>query len=434
MTQENQRSLFHTGPELSSIQRSALESVIANKEEWLVKIIKPQSQKQTVIQTDRFADSKERALHAAFDPEYEEKQRLYREEQKRLNSKKKTRINPLIPASLLCALIVGAIIFGILHLIAINKPPTADPVNLTIRVGESVKPEDFVTNVNSNFEIISISFVEPPDVLSHNVQAVEIRITDDRDNSATFNATLTVTLNTSPPVIEGTVPIYSRVGNPIVYRQGITARDDFGRELELQVDSSRVDLHTEGLYTVIYFAIDQTGLRTEVRETVQILNVDFEYVHTHIDEALATIINDNMSQLQMVRAIHSWVVQNIQYAAATTDPGTIYEDAYRALRDKSGNCYRFYAISALMLTRAGIDNQPIDRIPGTASRHRWSLVNPDGLGWHHFDTTPTRLGLGAATAFFTDTQARAFTQQFIEFNGTRDFYTFNPELYPEIVQ
>jgi len=219
-----------------------------------------------------------------------------------------------------------------------------------------------------------------------------------------------------------------------VYRRGATALDDFGRALELQVDSSNVDQNTEGEYTVIFYAIDLTGLRTEIRQTVIILNVDVDYVNGHIDATLSEIINDGMSQLEKVRAIHAWVTTNISYAAGTTDPGSAYEDAYRALRDRQGNCYKFYALGELMLTRAGIENMPINRIPGTPTRHRWSLVNPDGLGWHHFDTTPTRLGLGAETAFFTDTQAREFTQRFVEFNGTEDFYTYDPSLYPAIVQ
>jgi len=434
MDSENIRQIFYTGPELSQTQIVALEFVLQNKEEFLSRFMHPDTQKQTVLQTDKHGDSKQLALEAVFDPEYEIQQKELREQARRAAKKKMMSARILIPAMLLLVALVAGGLFGLYTYIRNTTPPTVHTINHTVNIGESVYPEDFISMIYSDFEIISITFVEAPDTSALTNQQVQIRVTDDRDNVAIVSATLNITLNTSPPVITGTQPIISRLGNTIVYRRGITARDDFGRELELQVDSSGVDPHTEGEYIVIYYAVDLTGLRTEVRELVQVINVDIDYVNGHIDLTLSELLNTDMTQLEKVLAIHTWVITNITYAAATTDPSTAYEDAYRALRDRQGNCYNFYAISELMLTRAGIENMPINRIPGTETRHRWSLINPDGLGWHHFDTTPTRLGLGAETAFFTDSQAREFTQRFVEFNGTENFYTYDPTLYPEIVQ
>jgi len=434
MKSETGRHIFYTGPELSPAQQAALELVLQNKEEFLARIIHQKTQKQTVLQTDTHGDSRQRALHVAFDPEYELEQKEIRAQARKATKKKILSAKVLIPAALLIMALVAGGLFGLYTYIRNNTPPTVYTVDHTINIGEAVTPEDFISTISSDFEIISIAFVVAPDTTALSNQEVLIRVTDDRDNVAVAQATLNIVLNTTPPVITGTEPIISRLGNPIMYRTGVTARDDFGRELELQVDSSDVDAHTEGEYTVIYYAVDLTGLRTEVRESVKILNVDVDYVHGHIDAALSDILVDGMSQLEKVRAIHTWVITNISYASGTDDPTTVYEDAYRALRDRQGNCYKFYAISELLLTRAGIDNMPIERVPGTPTRHRWSLINPDGLGWHHFDTTPTRLGLGSETAFFTDSQAREFTERFVEFNGTENFYTYDPGRYPQIVQ
>jgi hypothetical protein len=434
MNPESRRHVYYTGPELNQAQQTALEFVLQNKEEFLSRIIHQETQKQTVLQTDTHGDSRQLALHAVFDPEYEIEQRELRAQARRAAKKKMTSAKILIPTALLVVALVAGGLFGLYTYIRNTTPPTVHVTNHTINIGETVYPEDFISVIYSDFEIISIAFVNPPDTSAHSNQQVQIRVTDDRDNVTIVDARLNITLNTSPPVITGTQPIVSRLGNPIVYRTGVTVQDDFGRALELQVDSSNVDPHTEGVYTVIYYATDLSGLSTEVRETVTIINVDVDYVNGHIDAILSDILNDSMTELEKVKEIHTWVITNISYAAGTDDPATAYEDAYRALRDRQGNCFRFYAVSELLLTRAGIDNMPISRIPGTPTRHRWSLVNPDGLGWHHFDTTPTRLGLGAETAFFTDSQAREFTQRFVEFNGTEDFYTYTPGLYPEIVQ
>ncbi|MCL2819327.1 MAG: transglutaminase-like domain-containing protein [Oscillospiraceae bacterium] len=314
-----------------------------------------------------------------------------------------------------------------------DSAPTANSVNKTILIGEPVVPTDFVVNVESEAGIVSIKFVDPPDVMEPQNQTVEIIITDENDKSSVFQATLIIQINNSPPVIEGTDTILSTRGNPIMYRQGVTAHDDFGRELELHVDSSGVNQNEIGVYTVMFWAVDLTGNKTEITEEVHILNVDIDYVFERVDTTLSEIINESMTQLEKIRLIHTWIRTNVSYASVIGGPAdTVYEDAYRALRDRQGNCYVFYAIGEVLLTRAGIPNMPINRIPGTPTRHRWSLVNPDDLGWHHFDTTPTRLGLGIETAFFTNSQAKDFTARFIEFNGTQDFYTFNSELYPEI--
>jgi len=338
--------------------------------------------------------------------------------------------------TILLILVLSFAAFGIWYYVFVmdTSPPTADPIDRTILIGETIKPIDFVTNIHDDSEIVSIEFVDPPNLESRNDQIVKVIITDEHNNSAIFEAKLTIKLNQSPPVIEGTENILSTLGNPIMYRQGITAYDDFGRELELQVDSSNVNQHAVGEYIIKYWAVDLTGNTTEIEVDVHILDVDVHYVISEADAILGSILGEGKTQLEKVRAIHAWVRTNISYATVMGGPAdTVYEDAYRALRDRRGNCYIYYAVSEILLTRAGIENMPIDRIPGTATRHRWSLINPDNLGWHHFDTTPTKLGLGAETAFFTNTQAKDFTRRFVEFNGTQDFYTFNADLYPAIV-
>jgi hypothetical protein len=87
-----------------------------------------------------------------------------------------------------------------------------------------------------------------------------------------------------------------------------------------------------------------------------------------------------------------------------------------------------------MLTRAGIPNLRIERIPEAPSRHRWNLVNPDDLGWHHFDAFPIRLGgLREYFYMFTDSQAQDFARQLYAAIELPYYFTYNPELYPEVV-
>jgi len=335
--------------------------------------------------------------------------------------------------------------FEVMLQIVDTTPPYATAETMIILIGEDVAPEDFVTDVFDASGIESITFVDEPDLFARTDQIVQIRLEDPFGNYFVINSALTIQLNSSDPVIEGTETIVSQIGIPILYRQGVSALDSFGRLLEIDVDSSDVDQQTVGVYTAIYSATDLSGRSTKISVEVNIIDVDIEEVHRRVDEVLfgvgntRGIINDNMSEREKVLAIHRWVRWNVWYAAVRGGPRTAYEGAEIALRERRGNCYIFYSISEVMLDRAGIDNMRIERIEGTPTRHRWNLVNPkdengNPLGWHHFDSFPTRLGLGDELAFFTSTEADRFSQRIAEHGGLRQYFTYDPEEYPEIVQ
>jgi len=154
-----------------------------------------------------------------------------------------------------------------------------------------------------------------------------------------------------------------------------------------------------------------------------------------VDEILKEIISDDMTQVDKARAIHSWIRRNVGYAASLGGPESIYEGAHRALTDRRGNCYIYYSIGEVMLTQAGIPNMKIQRdrsIPGTT--HLWSIINPDELGWYHFDATPmtSSLGFNSLTYMFTDTDAARFAAAYTERHGAPTYYTYDRDLYPEI--
>jgi len=316
-----------------------------------------------------------------------------------------------------------------------TTPPTATPVSISLLIGEEAEAQDFVTNVNDASEIVSIEFVTVPDFSAGRDQIVEVMITDEFGNSYVSRAALSVAMNTEPPTIEGAETIHSMVGNPIIFRQGVIAMDDFGRELEFHVETAGVNQHAVGTYTVLYWVEDFSGNRTEVEVAVYIIDADPDYVNSRVDEIVEGILTEDMTQVQQARAIMRWVRSNIR---VDTDirggPASVYEGAYRALRDRRGNCYIFYSISELLLTRAGVPNMRISRTPGlSATNHQWSLINPDGLGWHHFDSMPTRFYWSPQMYMFTQSQAERFAAELAPLHGGPNFYTFDPELYPDIV-
>jgi hypothetical protein len=326
--------------------------------------------------------------------------------------------------------------FEVILRVVDTTPPTATPVDHTIQIGDAVHPEDFVTDVFDASPIESITFVEEPDVFMRGEnQSVQVAIDDIFGNTAIFSAELTILLNQMPPVIEGvTGNVESEVRVPIDYLSGVTAHDDFGRALEVHVDNSEVDENTEGTYTALIWAEDYTGLRTEVEVVVHVLSVSPEYINERIDEILARTINDRMNQEEKALAIHNWVRWTLSPSTTESASQSVLAGAYHAIQERSGDSLVYASISEMLLTRAGIPNMRITRIPEAEKAHFWMIINPDDKGWHHFDPFPTGISLSNRTSMFTNAQAAEFAQRIEALNGTKDYFTYDAELYPEIVK
>jgi hypothetical protein len=313
-------------------------------------------------------------------------------------------------------------------------PPEATPVHLTKWLDEELFAEEFVTDIRDQTEV-AVTFAVPPDGALEGEQEVFILLTDAGGNTTTVTSKLTLMRDVEPPVITGLLDKSMFLGDTIAYRAGITVTDNRDEEVELIVDSSQVDTRTEGVYPVTYSATDSSGNKTTVKGSVTVFEVTREQVDEMADEILAGIfikgewidgefIEEEMTPYEKAFAVYQWVQDHIIYinSSIKDDP---YYAAYRGLRDMTGDCYVHYAVSEILLTRAGIDNLPIERIPGQRAMHYWSLINL-GEGWYHFDATPHESG--GDGFYFTESQARALLR-----GRSSTYYTYDTELYPEVV-
>jgi hypothetical protein len=339
-----------------------------------------------------------------------------------------------------------------------TTPPTATPVSVHNHIiGEPITPDVFLVGVYDPSGIASIEFLDEPDVFEREGrnQIVEIIVTDTWGNSEIFHSDLTVLINDAPPTLEGPSIIESKVGNPIMFMQGVTAFDSFGRELEPSVDLTGFDQDVIGEYSIIFSVVDLTGNTTNLETTIRIIEVDPEEVYELIDAALENAYREflrggrgmsqedfneavsKMTQAEQARAIILEIRRSMRYADTRGGPQSIYEAAYTGLRERLGNCFNYYAVGELMLTRAGIPNMMIERRRDIhhGTNHRWSLINPDGAGWHHFDSVPTRyLDLNTIMHMMTQSQTLLIENAPVIFeNHAGLFYAFDPSLYPDIV-
>lgn len=130
-----------------------------------------------------------------------------------------------------------------------------------------------------------------------------------------------------------------------------------------------------------------------------------DYVTSRIDEILGEMITDDMDDYQKEKAVHDYIVQNVDYDTTLSE-----NTAYAALAKENTVCQGYALLAYKMLNRAGIETRIIEGT--TEAPHLWNLVQLDGR-WYHLDCTwddpvPSRDGYISYKYFnLTDEQIRA---------------------------
>ncbi len=264
--------------------------------------------------------------------------------------------------------------------------PVVEVCDIDGWVGESFEAKDFVTEI-SDCSAVSISYETEPDFSLEGAQTVAILCEDAYGNTTTAYATLTLVLDDEPPVIKGVANMLVYIGESVSYRDGVTVSDNSGADITLEIDAENVNLEAQGSYTVVYSATDPAGNTTSTEATVTVLRKEYteQEVYAKADAVLASILTDGMSDYEKVLAIFNYVKSTITYVNHTQKENMIWA-AGSGLIARKGDCYVYASTSEVLLTRAGIKNMMIAKIPAK-TLHYWNLVCLNGT-WYHFDTTP----------------------------------------------
>lgn len=191
----------------------------------------------------------------------------------------------------------------------------------------------------------------------------------------------------------------------------VSAVDDRDGKVKIQTDTSRINWKRSGIYKVYFTAKDRGGNRAKSWAKVRVIATGT--AERIADQILRSITRAGWSDEKKARAIYRYVRGRLSYVhnAAHQDWRVT---GVRGLRYQSGDCYSYYSVSRLLLSRAGIPNVMIKRYPTPRGmRHYWNLVYVRG-GWYHFDTTPRQRN--ASFCLWTDAQlftySRGYTFQF----------------------
>lgn len=301
--------------------------------------------------------------------------------------------------------------------------PIGEPQNRTAFAGQTLDAEAFIAYAADSTPL-TYHFTDGkvPDFSAIGSHPVWITVTDQGGNSIELSAQLTVLPDTEAPVIYGVGDRVIYLGEGISYMKGVVARDNCDGEVSVKVDSTKVRPRQAGSYAVTYTAQDRAGNVTSRTVTFTVKAADLEALNEVADGVLASILKPGMTERQRARAIYDWVVGHMSYTAYA-DKTDYVAAAFYGFNNRRGDCFVYYAMARVLLTRAGFENLEIHRNKPNQP-HFWNLVKTEE-GWYHFDTCPHYAAHPLDSFLLTDAQVKAYSE-----NHVADYYSFDPALYP----
>ncbi|WP_249030461.1 transglutaminase domain-containing protein [Tannockella kyphosi] len=309
--------------------------------------------------------------------------------------------------------------------------PSASSVDIVISFLDSVTIEELFDDLD-DVATVTYSFINEIDYSSYEKQEINISLIDESGNETIVTSFITITADTTAPIIDAPEKISVYVGGSISYLSQITITDD--SDYELDIDNSKVNLNSVGTYEVLVTATDVLG-----NSSTQTINViveeeeiassieesDYEVIQNLADELLSELIDDSMSLTEKASAIYYWCRNSIKYTGSSDKTDWIKE-AYDGLVYQSGDCFTYASTAKILLTQAGIPNLDIERTPTettTYYSHYWNLVDV-GNGWVHFDSTYRSDG---TIIFLWDTET------LLEYSDSHNYcHNFTASDYPTI--
>jgi len=272
--------------------------------------------------------------------------------------------------------------------------PTGAAQDLTVKAPEIPTAEDFITEVKDN-TAVTVSFAAEPDFTLEGDQEIHLLLTDAGGNTLELTAVLTMIFDLEPPVIEGVEDYLVYEGGTVAYRAGITVTDNKDENPQLSIDNSAVDLSTPGSYTVIFTATDYAGNTSSTSATVNVREklegfVELDVIYAAVDELLAKIITEDMTDREKVTAAANWIRGHCGFVGTSVKDDWL-QAGYRMLTQRRGDCFNYFSLMKLMLERMDIPNIDVEKVQNHPkdSHHYWSLVSVDGgETYYHVDMTP----------------------------------------------
>lgn len=204
----------------------------------------------------------------------------------------------------------------------------------------------------------------------------------------------------------GTIPyqtVYEDEEDSYDFFKYVKAADNRDGKVKLTVDTSKVDFSKKGTYTITYTAVDNAGNESKAKAKIAVRTNDS--YDALADKVLKSIIKKGWSDKKKVIAIYNYANRHIAYGGHS-DRSSWEKGAKRGIQTGHGDCFIYYAVVRLLLTRCGIPNLEVQRVGGYGP-HWWNMAYVEG-GFYHVDACPRRTG--GRLCLLTDAQLKAYSK------------------------
>lgn len=151
-----------------------------------------------------------------------------------------------------------------------TTPPAARAQDVQTFLGILPDPADCITGLSDATDV-SICYAHAPDVAEAGLQAGAVLLTDAAGNETQIDISVLVIADTAAPVISGAQDRTMYVGFPVDLTDGVSVSDDYDEAPQLSVDDSTLNTEKGGEYSVVYTAKDFSGNASSVRITVTVI-------------------------------------------------------------------------------------------------------------------------------------------------------------------
>lgn len=250
--------------------------------------------------------------------------------------------------------------------------PTLELRAVQIDIGEGASVKSFIKTAEDASGEVETKLLTTLDLKTEHTQSVVVEAKDINGNVTTAETTLTVYLDSRPPVFSGVQELTLAKNSKYDFSAGVTAVDSRDGEVTFSCNTNNVDLTKAGTYYVVYSAQDSMGNVATVRRKV---TVDHDQADTQelVNSIAATLPSD-------AEKIRNYVRANVGYNSnwGGDDP------VWYGFTKKTGNCYVHALCLKALLDVKGFETQVIWV---TDKSHYWLIIKLDGV-WRHIDATP----------------------------------------------
>lgn len=269
-----------------------------------------------------------------------------------------------------------------------TTPPQATVQERTFWIGDKIEAKDFVKDIKDAADV-KVSFEKDLDLKKEGQQNVFLVLQDQSQNITKYETVLILKKDTKAPNISGPNTILSSKGDTISYKKDFKVTDNRDKEVELKVDSSKVNFNKAGKYIATYSAIDQAGNKATKKVQVIILDKSDEHNKKEAiklaDQLIAKLCKNKKTKQDKLKVCYDYIRNNIVYDGNHEgSQENYYVDALTGFKTFKGDCLVSNGMLRVICERLDIPTIVVERTSHLRTNHYWFLADA-GDGWYHYD-------------------------------------------------